>query len=247
MIDQQQKKKTKQNYLGKMMAIAFAVIVLGGFASPKARAATCSCSANSAGVLMLNNLWRSAWDPVGSQVDLPTSQACEQECADRGAKSYRSGIGVFHNVSLVSTAVKNASNAQNGVNPVTGNISANDRIPGTTASGGLVQCGRGGQRMCTLCDIVIGLNVIIKYIFRIAIVVGIFGFAIGGVMYILSRGDSGAATNAKNVMTNTVIGLVVILSAWLVINYSMILLGTKSNLGLKINGWGNFECTASPR
>lgn len=134
-----------------------------------------------------------------------------------------------------------------------GGTTGTETIPGSTESGGLIQCGRGGQRMCTLCDIIVGLNLIIKYIFRIAIALGVFGFAIAGVMYIVSAGDSSATTNAKGVMKNTTIGIIVVLSAWLIINYSMMLLGAKQNatgqntLGLNIKGWGEFECVAKPR
>ena len=55
---------------------------------------------------------------------------------------------------------------------------------------------------------------------------------IGGIKYITSQGDEGKATEARNTITNAVIGAVVIIAFRVLIN-----------LALSILGWGVFGST----
>ena len=123
-------------------------------------------------------------------------------------------------------------------NQTNNTISTNDKIPGSTESGGLVQCGRGGQRMCTLCDLIVGINILIKYGFRISIFVALAAITIAGVLYIVGEVD-----RAKAILWDTLKGIVFVFAAWLIVNYVMILLGTKTNLGItQVGSWSNFQC-----
>ena len=119
-------------------------------------------------------------------------------------------------------------------------------IPGTTEAGGIIQCGRGGQNMCTICDLIKGLNIIIQYLLRIAVVVALTSITVGGGMYVVSTGNPGMTDLAKGAMKNAGIGLVVILTAWLMINTLLFTLGASSSLGIAgVTAWGDFECAAS--
>lgn len=111
--------------------------------------------------------------------------------------------------------------------------------------GGLVKCGRTGQPMCTLCDLIVGVNVIINYILGIATIAAIAVIFIGAIMYVISGADPGLTGKAKSAIGNALLGIVIILSAWLLVDYTMIVIGRKGNLGIeKIkNGWNNFTCT----
>lgn len=141
-------------------------------------------------------------------------------------------------------AYDNVTGATTSTQVVTGQ-SMNRTVPGTTTEQSqLVTCGRPGQQMCTLCDLIAGLNNIIRFIEHIAIGVGAFAFTIGGVMYVISSGDPGMKKKANDTMWNAVKGFVIIFAAWAIVNTVIMLLGTKTNLGLNITGWGNFECSA---
>lgn len=128
-----------------------------------------------------------------------------------------------------------------------------NKIPGTTEAGGIIQCGRGGQDMCTLCDIIKGMNTIIKYLMKIAIGVALLAMAIGGVMYIISAGDSGLIDTAKSTLKNAAIGFVIIFAGYLIINTTINYIGSKKNaageatFGMNITSWGNFDCNPSNR
>lgn len=116
----------------------------------------------------------------------------------------------------------------------------------TAVARGLVPCGGTGEEQCTICHFVIGISDIMNYIYRIVFVIGIAIFAIAGVMYTVSAGDSGMTEMAKKAMKNAVIGIVVIFGAWLIVNTTLRLLGTKTNLGIEGAGkWNEFQCAGA--
>jgi hypothetical protein len=119
-----------------------------------------------------------------------------------------------------------------------------DSIPGTTESGGIIQCGRPGQNMCTLCDMIAGINTIIQYLMKIAIGAALLAIAIGGIMYIVSAGDPGLVENAKTTIKNAVIGFIIIFAGYIIINTTIVYLGTKSGMGINAQ-WGVFTCNST--
>jgi hypothetical protein len=133
-------------------------------------------------------------------------------------------------------------------------VADNYVIPGTTDSSGIVQCGRPGQNMCTLCELIKGFYDIIQYIMQIAVGMALVVLAIGGVMYAVSAGDTGAIDTAKKTIQNAAIGFVVIFSAYLIVNTTILYLGSttdantgQATFGMTITSWGNFECEAKTR
>ena len=126
--------------------------------------------------------------------------------------------------------------------------SGNTTIPGATQSGGIIQCGRPGQSMCTLCDLIRGMNIIIHYLMQIAIGVALLAMAIGGVLYIVSAGDGKLIDQAKAAIKNAAIGFVIIFGGYLIINTTISYLGAKTDaqgnptFGMSITSWGNFDC-----
>jgi hypothetical protein len=106
----------------------------------------------------------------------------------------------------------------------------------------IIKCGRAGQDMCTLCDLIKGMNLVIKYLMRIAIGVALLAMAIGGVMYIVSAGGSELIGQAKSTMKNAAIGFVIIFAGWLIINTTITYLGTAPGMGIEITSWGEFDC-----
>ncbi len=119
------------------------------------------------------------------------------------------------------------------------------------ANAALVTCGTG-KSMCTLCDLIAGMNNVIQYLMKIAIGVALLAMAIGGVMYIVSAGDSGLIDQAKSTLKNAAIGFVIIFAAFLIIDTTINYIGSKTNasgvptFGINITSWGKFDCTANP-
>ena len=75
----------------------------------------------------------------------------------------------------------------------------------------------------------------------IAAIVGIF-FA--GVFYILSIGDEGMMTKAKGWLKSALLGFTVVFTAWLMVTITMLVLSTKTDLGLVgVTNWYTFSCS----
>lgn len=110
----------------------------------------------------------------------------------------------------------------------------------------IVKCGRSGQQMCTLCDLIRGMNYVIQYIMKIAIGVGLLAITIGGVMYVVSAGDKGLINQAKGTMQNAGIGFVIIFAGWLIINTLISYIGIQDGMGIDVTSWGQFDCTTNP-
>lgn len=113
------------------------------------------------------------------------------------------------------------------------------------AADGLVPCGKSGQEMCTLCDLLKGFHGIIQYIMKISVVVALTTFTLAGSSYAISFGGQKEIELAKGAMKNAVIGLVIILTAWILVNTVFLILGANTNLGVsQASSWWQFECAA---
>lgn len=107
----------------------------------------------------------------------------------------------------------------------------------------LVPCGRTDQgSMCTLCDFIVGIYGLIRYGFKIMVVIALVMIVIAGVIYIVSTGNEGMMTVAKDRLKNVLMGFAVILLAWLIISTVMWVIGTKSDLGVEAISWWQFKC-----
>ncbi|MBI2048478.1 MAG: hypothetical protein HYT30_00930 [Parcubacteria group bacterium] len=80
-------------------------------------------------------------------------------------------------------------------------------------SGSIVPCGNDGN-FCTLCDLVSLAQNLINIGIFIAITLSAVTFAVAGIKYMSAGGDPGKATDARKMFTKVVVGLVIILGAW---------------------------------
>lgn len=176
--------------------------------------------------------------PSGTQCSLGDSHTIERGVCDASGNC------------MIGTTKITTPDGPGSAGQITDNI-----VPGSIAPGEesqFIKCGRAGQRMCTLCDLILGLNDVIRFIMRVSIGIGILAFTAAGVMYIVSAGDPGLKGTANTTMKNAVIGFVVILASWLIVNTVILSLGSKTDaqgnatFGMKITGWGKFECAANP-
>ncbi len=66
---------------------------------------------------------------------------------------------------------------------------------------------------------------VINLVFGVGLALALLFVIIGGIKYITSQGDEGKATEARNTITNAVIGAVVIIAFRVLINLALNLLG----------------------
>jgi hypothetical protein len=114
------------------------------------------------------------------------------------------------------------------------------------AQAGLVPCGGEGQDRCTLCHLVVGIQGLLDYGRKIMTYVALAMIGVGGIMYTVSAGNEALMTQAKGLLGKVLVGFVIILGAWIIVNYSLILLSANGNLGVQNAGsWSEFKCSIS--
>lgn len=116
---------------------------------------------------------------------------------------------IFISIIIFSTLFFQGAYAQNEVGTEDENTIAE------TKSEGLVPCGH--DRPCTTCDLIVGIKGVIDFLTRMLAIVGLFIITVAGVMYIVSSGDSGMVSKAKSAIKNVLVGIVIVLTAWVAI------------------------------
>lgn len=109
---------------------------------------------------------------------------------------------------------------------------------------GIVPCGH--DKACTLCDLIVGFKRIFDYGIKIIIVITLACATFAGVMYIVSSGNEKMITSAKDFLKASLIGLVVVLGAWVIVNTVItVLMPTQEGLGIgqKWYEFGNINCS----
>ncbi len=115
-------------------------------------------------------------------------------------------------------------------------------ITQTALAQGLVPC-QGPE--CQTCSLVELANRIIKWLVGFLSAAGALIFAYGGFLMVTSAGDMGKVSHAKELMTNVVVGLVIFLSGYLVVDTVLKTLLNKSILGDETSAygpWNKIQC-----
>ena len=120
----------------------------------------------------------------------------------------------------------------------------------------LVPCGRSSEasKACTICDLVKGIHDIIKFIVEIIAITGVVVIVVAGIFYMVSAGNTAMTSLAKSALKNTIIGVVIVLTGFVMITFIINNVFQNSSADLKVsdgrlsgmasNAW-NFECNKS--
>ena len=109
---------------------------------------------------------------------------------------------------------------------------------GGSAVPGLVQLSGCEGWNCTACNLVDLANGIIKWLIGIVFLVFAVLVAVAGVRMVLSGGSHHALDEAKGMFVNAIIGLVIILAAWLIVDSIMRVLLPNGQLNYgSVTGW----------
>ena len=113
-------------------------------------------------------------------------------------------------------------------------------VKASILNGPLVQCGRTGQAACTLCDIFKLVKTIIDFIsYGLFILAPIF-IVYGGIMILLAGAKPSNVDTGKSIIRNAIIGVIIALLAWTVINVILNGLVDQSKFPWP---WNKIECT----
>lgn len=124
-------------------------------------------------------------------------------------------VGFLYSINLVEAQTEPSSSQQSNVSE------------GATGSeSGLVKC--GVSRDCTICDIFILVRDIFNFALGLLAVLAVVSIVIGGVYILTSAGDSGKAREGYSIITNAVIGLLLVMSSFLLFSFVLVVLGFQS-------------------
>ena len=119
-------------------------------------------------------------------------------------------------------------------------------VPFTVSAAGLVPCGGAlPEKPCQTCDVVKLTNNVVAWLVMILGTIAAILIIVAGVRLVTSGGNTSAMEQAKSSMTNLIIGYLIVLSAWLVLDYGLKALliqdGTNS-----FGVWNTISCIDQP-
>jgi len=90
--------------------------------------------------------------------------------------------------------------------------------PILTSAAGLVPCGGPNEPACTACHLLVLVQNVLDFALKMAFLI-IIGFIVyGGFRWIFSLGKEENLKAGQQIITNAIIGLIIILSAWIIVN-----------------------------
>lgn len=105
--------------------------------------------------------------------------------------------------------------------------------------GGLVSC---DGIDCNFCDVIETTDNVIDFLFEALSVVAVILLVVAGFRLVTSAGDVSAMTQARSMFTSVIIGLVIVLSAWLIVDTVMkALLVKDGEFASQFGQWNSLE------
>ncbi len=109
--------------------------------------------------------------------------------------------------------------------PATPAATSGNNTPGGNAGTetGLVKC--GVSRDCTICDIFILIRDIFTFALGLLASLAVLSMVIGGIYILVSAGNSGLVTQGYSIITNAVVGLLLVMASFLLFSFLLVSLG----------------------
>lgn len=124
-------------------------------------------------------------------------------------------------------AQQSASPTQSSPTSQANQTPANNTPGGAAGSeSGLVKC--GVSRDCTICDIFILIRDIFNFALGLLAALAVLSIVIGGVYVLTSAGNSGRLSEGYGIITNAVIGLLLVMASFLLFSFVLVALGFQS-------------------
>lgn len=86
------------------------------------------------------------------------------------------------------------------------------------AQGLVPHCGGEGEPDCTLCHLLELAQNVLNFAIEMAFLIVVIFIVYGGLRWIFSGGKPENITTGQKLITNAIVGIVIILSAWLIVN-----------------------------
>lgn len=109
-------------------------------------------------------------------------------------------------------------------------------FPLAVSAAGLIPCGGPGEEMCKTEHVTELASTLISFLISMLGIIAVIALVIVGFQMVISAGNETAWTKAKNTFSNIVIGIIIILAAWLIVD--LVLTGLT---GRGLNVWTSFS------
>lgn len=124
-------------------------------------------------------------------------------------------------------------------------------LPIAASAAGLVPCGGEGESPCTLCHFFLLFKNIVDFLlFRLVPPLAILMIVWGGAMFLMATGDPSQLARAKGIITSTMLGLVIIYSAWLFVGLFFSSISASVGFAGPFSGmpstWFRINCSVAP-
>jgi muramidase (phage lysozyme) len=148
---------------------------------------------------------------------------CAREAAITGGNSNSgSSLGTASGGAGQTGGSPTATDTATSTNP--DSSSQTSSIGGSAGSEtGLVKCGT--SRDCTICDIFILIRDIFNFALGLLASLAVLSVVIGGVYVLTSAGNPGAVSTGYSIITNAVIGLLLVMASFLLFSFLLVGLG----------------------
>jgi hypothetical protein len=111
--------------------------------------------------------------------------------------------------------------------------------PFLVGAAGLVPCGGTGEPTCNSCHVVSLVDSVISWLVLILGTIAAIVIVYAGAKLVTSGGNQRAMEDAKSMITNIIIGYIIVLAGWLIIDFVMKSLIDEGEFGV----WNEVECT----
>ena len=114
---------------------------------------------------------------------------------------------------------------------------------------GLIPCGNPGQKPCTVSDLVVLANNVIKFTFTYLVLpIVAVGILASGIMILTAGGSAGQIEKGKKMLWSLLIGFFIAAVAWLFVNtFLCAIITTDTGFRAILQSLGNFpSCTLEP-
>jgi len=116
--------------------------------------------------------------------------------------------------------------------------------PILTSAAGLVPCGGPGESACNTCHLLVLVQNVLEFALKMAFLIIVGFIAYGGFRWIFSLGKEENLKAGQQIITNAIIGLIIILTAWVIVNtvfWTIKQMGGNDYTGT----WFHIECPES--
>lgn len=120
-------------------------------------------------------------------------------------------------------------------------------FPASAQAKGLVPCGGPGEPPCQWCHVsALTHNVLYDFLLPVITIAAVLVIAVAGIRLVTSAGNQSAMTQAKSTITNLLIGYVIVLAAYAIINTIYSAFIPANGMRVEQGLWGTIACVAQP-